>query len=107
VRNNPSGLGERLLCEGTGGAVAYIGCNTGGQPCGLTLLRGFTRAVSAPVPPGAARRLGDCWSGAVTYYYEQERLDRIVPSESWYPASIFFQAMKFMCFGDPTLLLPD
>ena len=26
-------LGKSLLIEGPNGAVAYIGCNTGGQPC--------------------------------------------------------------------------
>jgi hypothetical protein len=51
VRNNPSGLGERLLCEGTGGAVAYIGCNTGGQPCGLTLFGGLHGRSALPFRP--------------------------------------------------------
>jgi hypothetical protein len=99
-RFNPPGLGEQLLRGGPGGAVAYIGCNTGSQPCGLTLLEGFIGAL------GAAKgepRLGDCWSQAVSYYYATERLSQIVPSEDWYPASIFFQGMKFMLFGDPSL----
>ena len=33
---NPTGLGEQLLKKGPDGAAAYIGCNTGSQPCGLT-----------------------------------------------------------------------
>ncbi|HZU37794.1 MAG TPA: C25 family cysteine peptidase, partial [Gemmataceae bacterium] len=44
-RFNPSGLGEQLLRHGPDGAVAYIGCNTGSQPCGLTLLEGFVRTL--------------------------------------------------------------
>ena len=48
-------------------------------------------------------RLGDCWSAAIRYYYDKEGLDKIEPTKDWYPASIFFQGMKFMVFGDPTL----
>ena len=102
-RFNPPGLGEQLLRNGPNGAVAYIGCNTGSQPAGLTLLEGFAQTL------GKARstpRLGDCWSGAVAHYYKQERLASLVPTDDWYPASIFFQAMKFMLFGDPSLKLP-
>lgn len=102
-RFNPPGLGEQLLRDGPNGAVAYIGCNTGSQPCGLTLMEGFVRAF------GAAKgkpRLGDCWSQAVSYYYDTERLSQLVPNDDWYPASIFFQGMKFMLFGDPTLKMP-
>src|SRR6185295_10019590 len=42
-RFNSTGLGERLLRMPHGGAVAYVGCNTGAQPCALTLLEGFTQ----------------------------------------------------------------
>ena len=41
----------------------------------------------------------------VAYSYERKRLDQLVPTDSWYPASIFFQGMKFMVFGDPSLVL--
>ncbi len=99
---NPTGLGEEFLKRGPDGAVAYIGCNTGSQPCGLTLVEGFMRALA-----GAARpRLGDCWADAVRYYYDKENLAGLKPSQSWYPPSIFFQGMKFMLFGDPSLRLP-
>ena len=53
-----------------------------------------------------APRLGDLWSEAVRHYYEKERLAKLVPTKSWYPASIFFQGMKYMLFGDPSLRLP-
>ena len=96
---NMTGLGERLVRAGEGGAVAYIGCNTGSQPCGLTLIDGF---VDGLVTVEGAR-LGDCWAHAVAFYYEREGLATIVPTESWYPASVFFQGMKFMLFGDPSL----
>lgn len=102
-RFNPTGLGEQLLRRGPNGAVAYIGCNTGSQPCGLTLLDGFSTSLAEH--PGW--RLGDCWAGAVSYYYDHEHLASIVPDNGWYPASIFFQGMKFMLFGDPTLALGD
>ncbi len=98
-RFNPTGLGEQLLRRGPNGAVAYIGCNTGSQPCGLTLLDGFSTALAAE--PNA--RLGDCWAHAVAHYYDKEQLARLVPTKDWYPASIFFQGMKFMLYGDPTL----
>ena len=51
-------------------------------------------------------RLGDCWMEAVSNYYEQEHLATIKPNADWYPPSIFFQAMKYMVYGDPSLRLP-
>lgn len=101
-RFNPPGLGEQLVRQGPNGAVAYIGCNTGSQPCGLTLLQGFAKAWGeAPAP-----RLGDCWAQAVSFYYDQEHLETLKPNADWYPPSIFFQGMKFMLYGDPSLRLP-
>lgn len=101
-RFNPTGLGEQLLRSGPNGAVAYFGCNTGSQPCGLTLLAGFVGAMNDLNEP----RLGDCWIGALNHYVDHEQLMELRPTDSWYPASIFFQGMKFMLFGDPTLPLP-
>jgi hypothetical protein len=101
-RYNSIGLGRRLVCAGPDGAVAYYGCNTGGQPCGVTLLEGFVRTWSESPRP----RLGDCWIGAVRYYYDKEKLATLKPTASWYPPSIFFQGMKYMLFGDPCLQLP-
>lgn len=98
-RYNPTGLGEQLLKRSANGAVAYIGCNTGSQPCGLTLLEGFINALSERSEP----RLGDCWIRAVHHYYDKERLAELKPDDGWYPPTIFFQAMKFMLFGDPSL----
>jgi hypothetical protein len=31
----------------------------------------------------------------------REHLATIAPTADWYPASLFFQGMKFMVFGDP------
>lgn len=103
-RHNPTGLGETLLRDSPHGAVAYIGCNTGSQPCGLTLLAGFAEGLDTL--PAEQQRLGDCWAHAVAYYHEHERLADLTPDEGWYPPSIFFQGMKFMLYGDPTLNLP-
>ena len=100
--HNPTGLGEQLLRGGPNGAVAYFGCNTGSQPCGVTLLEGFVDSLAK----NPEARLGDCWTGAVSYYYEDEHLDQLKPNDDWYPPSIFFQGMKFMLFGDPTLPMP-
>lgn len=99
---NPTGLGEQLLKRSANGSVAYIGCNTGSQPCGLTLVEGFVNALAAAKEP----RLGDCWSSAIRHYYDKERLASLKPTAGWYPPSIFFQGMKFMLFGDPSLRLP-
>lgn len=96
---NPTGLGEQLLKRGTNGAVAYIGCDTGSQPCALTLVEGFVDAVSESKAP----RLGDCWAEAIRHYYAKEHLADLKPNDGWYPPSIFFQGMKFMVFGDPSL----
>ena len=101
-RFDHDGLGERLLRMADGGAVAYIGCGTGAQPAALTLLDGF---VLAAAEDGAAR-LGDAWVAALARYREVEQLDILQPTASWYPASIFFQGMKFLVFGDPALPLP-
>lgn len=102
-KHNPTGLGEQLLRAGPDGAVAYIGCNTGSQPCGMSLMAGFVDAMHNHPD----RRLGDCWAGAIAYYYDHEHLADLKPNADWYPPSIFFQGMKFMLFGDPTLPLPD
>jgi hypothetical protein len=40
------------------------------------------------------------------YHYEAEHLGTIVPNADWYPASIFFQGMKYRVYGDPALALP-
>lgn len=40
------------------------------------------------------------------YYYEKECLAALKPNAGWYPPSVFFQSMKFMLFGDPSLRLP-
>ncbi|HXU77020.1 MAG TPA: C25 family cysteine peptidase [Methylomirabilota bacterium] len=101
-RFNPTGLGEQLLTAGPNGAVAYIGCNTGSQPCALTLVEGFVTAIAEAEQP----RLGDCWASAIGHYFEKERLASLTPNDDWYPPSIFFQGMKFMVFGDPTLEIP-
>lgn len=96
---NPTGLGEQLLKRGPDGAVVYIGCCTGSQPCALTLVEGFVRGLrNSPKP-----RVGDCWADAVRYYYQAEHLAELKPNNDWYPPSIFFQGMKFMLFGDPSL----
>jgi hypothetical protein len=101
-RFNPTGLGEQLLKRSPNGSVAYIGCNTGSQPCGLTLVEGFVSALAEAKEP----RLGDCWNGAIRHYYDKEKLATLKPNEDWYPPSIFFQGMKFMVFGDPSVRLP-
>lgn len=82
--------------------MAYYGCNTGGQGCGVTLLEGFVWIWGESAQP----RLGDCWAGAVRYYYDKEKLAVLKPTADWYPPSIFFQGMKYMLFGDPSLPLP-
>lgn len=92
------GFGEQMLL-GAGGAIAYFGCNTGGQPCGLTLVSEFAQAIGN----GEAERLGDAWRLAVTRYHAKERLAELRPDAGWYPPSIFFQAMKYPLFGDPSL----
>jgi hypothetical protein len=101
-RFNPTGLGEQLLKRSANGSVAYIGCNTGSQPCGLTLVDGFVTALAGAKAP----RLGDCWGRAIGYYHDKEHLADLKPNADWYPPSIFFQGMKFMLFGDPSLRLP-
>lgn len=96
------GLGKHFVNGCPGGAVAYIGCNTGGQPWGITLVEGFTQAWARSKSP----RLGDCWVSAIFYYYDKERLATLKPNKSWEPNAIFHQAMRYMVYGDPSLRLP-
>lgn len=98
-KNIPTGLGEQLLKHGPDGAVVYIGCCTGSQPCALSLVEGFVDGLRRSPQP----RVGDCWADAVRYYYQAEHLADLKPNNDWYPPSIFFQGMKFMLFGDPSL----
>jgi len=102
-RFNPTGLGEQLLKHATNGAVAYIGCNTGSQPCALTLVDGFVDAIA----DGRTKTAGECWIAAVRHYYDAEHLATLKTDNGWYPPSIFFQAMKFMFFGDPSIVLKN
>jgi hypothetical protein len=115
---NPTGLGERLLRAPAGGAVVYIGCNTGSQPCGMTLEEGFVMALAAhPLPARAyehppagagALRVGDAWNAALANYWTAQHLADLKPVEGqWYPPSIFFQGMKFMLYGDPSLKIGE
>ena len=99
---NRDGLGKSMIRESSTNTVVYIGCNTGSQPCGLTLVDGFTAALLDQ----DVQTVGEAWSQAVSYYYDKERLRHLKPTDSWYPPSIFFQGMKFMFFGDPTLTIP-
>lgn len=98
---NTTGAGETLMRLPTGGAIAYVGCDTGAQPCAVTLLEGFTTSL-------ATRRdepIGDAWREALAFYWKRERLADLKPDAGWYPPSVFFQGMKFLLFGDPTLRL--
>ena len=38
--------------------------------------------------------------------YDSQGLATLKPNADWYPPSIFFQGMKFMMFGDPTIVIP-
>jgi hypothetical protein len=95
-------MGAKMVRQNRGGAVAYIGPNTGGQPGGITLLEGFVKTLPEQNEP----TLGDCWTGAVTRYCDAEHLETLKPNADRYPPSIFFQVMKYMVFGDPALRLP-
>ena len=98
-RYNTTGLGEELLRMPTGGAVAYIGCDTGAQPCALSLVDGVVGSLAKD----SGARIGDAWRDALTHYWSAEHLADLKPNADWYPPSIFFQGMKFMLYGDPTL----
>ncbi|MBK8179630.1 MAG: hypothetical protein IPK67_12240 [Planctomycetes bacterium] len=100
-RFDSSGFGPELLLAPGGGALVYIGCTTGAQPCALTLQFAFQEALGTADSP----RVGDAWRTALARYVERERLAELVPNDDWYPPSVFFQGMKFVFLGDPTLRL--
>jgi hypothetical protein len=93
-------LGKALLISSPNGAVGYIGCNTGGQGCAITLLEGFTAGLAH-----GRTCLGDCWVYAISYYYDRQHLATLAPNNDWYPPVIFFQSMKYMVYADPSLPL--
>ncbi len=96
-----SSIGTQLVVGGPDGAVAYFGCTTGAQPCALGLLQGFGRSTgSAESTP---MLLGTAYCGMIEYYAKAEKLSELKPTADWYPPSIFFQGMKFVLFGDPSL----
>ncbi len=72
----------------------------------MTLLAGFVDTLTRESQRSDNVTIGDCWAGAVSYYYDHEHLATLKPDTGWYPPSIFFQGMKFMLFGDPSLPMP-
>lgn len=101
--HNMTGLGEELVRAKDGGAVVYIGCDTGSQPAALTLMAGFVDGLATlPADADGFVSAGAAWKFALAEYVNRERLMDLKPTTDWYPASIFFQGMKFMFFGDPT-----
>ena len=65
----------------------------------MTLLDGFVDALAQPGVP----RVGDAWRAALAHYHAAEHLATLAPTADWYPPSVFFQGMKFLYLGDPTL----
>ena len=98
---NATSVSEEAVRRADGGAVAVIGCVSGSQPCAHTLLDGFVDAMAES--PGATA--GRWWTASLTRYVRDEKLMELEPTESWYPPSIFFQGMKFVYLGDPTVRL--
>lgn len=96
-------ISEDALRSPKGGAAAAIGCVAGSQPCAHTLLDGFVEAARST--PGAT--IGEWWKAAIHHYHATEKLDSLTPTKSWYPASVYFQGMKFVLLGDPTLRALD
>lgn len=60
---------------------------------------GCSTAYFAPLPPYGAY--------VDVNGREHDGTDHKQPDAGWYPPSIFFQGMKFMLFGDPSLRLPE
>ncbi len=99
---NTTSIAEELVRRADGGGVAAIGCDTGAQPCAVTLLAGFVEALGKRADDCT---LGELWTGAIAHYREAERLMELAPNADWYPPSVFFQGMKFVVLGDPALRL--
>jgi hypothetical protein len=92
-------LAKRLLEDGPDGAVAYIGADMVAQNSALSLLDGFITAMRTTYQP----RIGECWSYAVGYYYNKEKVAQFEPDGDWVIPAKFIQPMKFNLFGDPSL----
>jgi hypothetical protein len=69
------------------------------QPWGMTLLDGFIQGTRANREP----RVGDCWAHAISYYYKEQGLADMKPDGNWERPAQFFQPMKYILYGDPSL----
>lgn len=99
--SNATSVSEEAVRRADGGAIAVLGCVSGSQPCAHTLLDGFVDAMAEqPTAPA-----GRWWTTALARYVRDEKLMELAPTDSWYPPSIFFQGMKFVYLGDPTVRL--
>jgi len=66
------------------GAVAYIGCSTGGQPCALALMDGFRQELgNEPSPRWAIVGCRRCPTTTT-----KSSLATLKPNADWYPPSI-------------------
>ena len=97
----PIGMGVDFVRDGPNGAVAYIGCTVGAQGSDRHLMDGFIENYLSLSEP----RLGDVWSGAVSYYHRVWGLKDIQP-KAWGTVTVFIQGMTFHLFGDPSMRLP-
>jgi hypothetical protein len=95
-------LGKRMLRDGPGGAVAYIGCNVTSQSYGMTLLDAFIGAIAS----GREATLGGCWDASLEHYGREKALDRAGPGSGWGPLAEFQGGMRYTLFGDPSLPVP-
>lgn len=98
---NATSVSEEAVRRADGGAIGVIGCVSGSQPCAHTLLDGFVDAMAEnPTAPA-----GRWWTTALARYVRDEKLMELTPTDGWYPPSVFFQGMKFVYLGDPTVRL--
>ncbi len=70
----------------------------------VSISGGAPRGLARSAVPGAPERCPQ--RSAAACAREKAGLAKIVPDDGWHPASIFFQGMRFMLFGDPSLRLP-
>jgi hypothetical protein len=93
--------GERLLRSPTGGAVVYMAAAQARSPARSRC----SRASPRPSPPRPTRASATPGTAPCATTTRASGLSELVPTDSWYPPSVFFQGMKFLFLGDPTLRL--
>jgi len=93
-------LVENFLVRRKTGAIAFIGCYTGGQGGAWYLDKHFFEAYTVSSKPAI---LGPLWNTAINKYIDNKFHFNVLMDSSWYPQAMYHHIQKYMLYGDPSL----